>query len=742
MLKRSPGLPSLSSLLIDAQGVHWSQQRMLALGSQLAMLVITMVLITNVIITLGERRLQEEWATQRYSELQTVGTLIADKVTFQQFRTQTFARGESLRQYLDNPGEEEKARLLSQWQSLQKNIPELMGVALFDANGKFRFSSNDVFGQGPVPAPLLGKNRNMGGNEIYTSPMEFLDQEGNLEPYMYQLAWLENPDQSVRGYLVTYNSMLRTLELIKPAISGSQSPMMMFDTQGLLYAGASSMSPLPRLPDTLSGSLRQTYPALWRQMAMSNFGQFHGDDATFVYLKVELTTQYETRREYFLVSYIRNEDIATRFSQWHTLLLVVAILMTVLAAAVIVLSHLFRLEQRSRHVGIRLANTLFAGDTGSLLVNDNGRILSANPAAAKALMLAPDELKDRSLQRCLQLDDEAYGALKQTLQQNGSWRGEVDLGPEEGGVLRVHIRHAQQGHEAKSYSLVTLEEISELAHCQEELKHNQLLGESAVAAALTRADGSLLKTNAAFDQLLQPGELQCHNLAELLENDLGNQWPRIVQQIAMQGQWQGQILCTDRSRLQSCLQATLKGHLDEDGEVEFIVCTLELAAPRQKLRESGDLVPHRSTILSNLNDLEHYFQSLPGKSRNHASLMLLDISPAGMLSHMSDIGQLEKRQQEVEMQLLRDLPSSLQISHWQLGRLVVILPDTHANHAHLLASKTLERLDDNGLGEGICIGIAAFHEGQSLEQFLSNAEVALKRAKQTGEQRICQAFTR
>ena len=66
------------------------------------MLVIGMIILTNLIITLW-RRLQEEWATQRYSELQTIGTLITDKVSFQQFRTQIFANGELLKAVLSNP---------------------------------------------------------------------------------------------------------------------------------------------------------------------------------------------------------------------------------------------------------------------------------------------------------------------------------------------------------------------------------------------------------------------------------------------------------------------------------------------------------------------------------------------------------------------------------------------------------------------------------------------------------------
>ena len=109
---------------------------------------------------------------------------------------------------------------------------------------------------------------------------------------------------------------------------------------------------------------------------------------------------------------------------------------------------------------------------------------------------------------------------------------------------------------------------------------------------------------------------------------------------------------------------------------------------------------------------------------------------------MSDIGQLENRQKEVELKILRDLPTGYQMSHWQLGKLIIILPTTDADEAHHFAIKSMSNLSDIGLSEGICMGIATYQTGLTLEQYLSHAEVALKRAKQTGEQMICQAFTR
>ncbi|RTR34947.1 PAS domain-containing protein [Shewanella atlantica] len=729
-------------LLIDAQGIHWSNQRLISVGAQLCLLLLSVVLLSNVIITLGERRLQEDWATQRYSELQAVGTLIADKVSFQQFRTQMFAKSELLNRYLNIPNVGRQEKLENNWQVITKNIPELLDIALFDPQGNFKFATTDDFSHDPLPPSLLGGSRNMGGNEIYTSPLEFSPINGKLEPYLYQLAWLENPDQSIRGYLVTYNSMSKMLKSIKPAYSSTESPLLMLDTQGLVYAGADSRPSLKRVPDTMGGSLKQSYPALWRKMAMSNFGQFHGDNATFVYLKVELTTQYETRREYFLVSYVRNDDIAANFSQWRSILIGGATVLTFLASMLIILSHSYRLEQRSRQYSIELSNSLFHRDVGSIIVNDKNRVISANQIAAQLLALPNDDLLDRSLQRILHLEDEDYSLIMNQLQQENEWKGEFDAGSESQAKLIAHIKTQHTPDKKNQYLLITFEDVTELKKAQDDAHINHLLNESAVATALITADGTLKRTNTAFDKQIQLKECTSKKLTEILDHNLGNKWSQILQQIILQGSWKGQVLCSPNSVESACLQATLKGNLDSSGDIEYIVCTFEQATPKASIHDIGDLVPHRTTILVNLRDLDSYFKSLSQYSRENSSLLLIDITAESMLSHMSDIGQLESRQKEVEIQLLRELPTGYQMSHWQLGKLIIILPDTDADNAHHFAIKSMGSLNDMGLGEGICMGIAAYQDNQSLEQYLSNAEVALKRAKQTGEQRICQAFTR
>jgi PAS domain-containing protein len=742
MLKNNPSSYPLAPLLSLTQGIHWSHQRLLAVASQLSMLVIGMVILTNLIITLGERRLQEEWATQRYSELQTIGTLISDKVSFQQFRTQIFANGELLKQYLRNPTKEQQVKLQENWQDLVKHIPELRGIALYDPQGRFKLSTPSDFSKETLPAKLLGTKSNMGGKEVYVSALEFIPINGMLEPYMYQITWLENSDQNAMGYLVTYNSMVQMLEAIKPAFSSNKSPMLVLDTQGQLYAGASELAPLSNMPETLGASLRQSYPALWREMSMNNFGQFHGEEATFVYLKIELTTQPETRREYFLLSFVRNADIAARFSQWQNIVIIASLILSLLAAWVILLSHMYRLQQRSRQYSIDVANGLFNSNIGFMMVNENTRVISANANAAKATLVPLDELTDRSLQRTLCLDDATYVELMEQVHKTGQWSGEISLENINGPTLRVHVRQAPRVSRGSPHLLLTLEDISELVNCKQQAFLNELLCDNAIATALIDINGNLIKINPAFDAMMQlNGDLN-QDLASLLANDLGNQWPRISAQISMQGQWQGQILCSPNQAHSNCLQATLKGHVALDGEIDYIICTLEQASERGRSIEKRHLVPHRSTILLSLVDFERYFNSLPLQSRSSSSLILMDINPEGMLSHMSDIDQLSNRQQEVEVQLLLEIPADYQILHWQLGKLILMLPETDATQAHNFALNMMEKLHGNGLGEGITIGIAGYQAGQTLTQYLSNAEVALKRAKQNSDQNIGQAFTR
>ena len=176
---------------------------------------------------------------------------MADRISFQQFRTQMLSQSEVLDDYLTAPTAKKQAYLTQKWQRMVNNVPPLLGIALFDTKGQFIFATTDEFGQESLPPSLLGSSRNMGAHEIYTSPLEFTPIDGVLEPYLYQLAWLEKGSHEIQGYLVTYNSVSKMINSIKPAFSSQKAPLMMIDTQGLLYSGANETPQISRFPECI-----------------------------------------------------------------------------------------------------------------------------------------------------------------------------------------------------------------------------------------------------------------------------------------------------------------------------------------------------------------------------------------------------------------------------------------------------------------------------------------------------------
>ncbi|MCL1068751.1 diguanylate cyclase [Shewanella olleyana] len=741
MFKRQTNKNVSQFLLISAQDIHWSRQQILALASQVSVMIISIIIFTTLLLNLGERRLQEDWADKRYSELQTVGTLASDKVNFLKFRTQAFAKSELMNQYLTTPSEEQKTKLVDNWSGLLNHIPELIGLTLFDPQGNKRIASTDAFDSVPLPDLILNGDKTMGGDDIYSSQIKFVPINGKLIPFVFQIAWIENPDQSLRGYLVTYNSITEVLQSIKPAFFNHDTPLLLLGEEGKLYAGSGQQNPLKKMPNTLGDSLQQSNPSLWQQMANANFGQYHNDVGTFVFLKIELAAHNAIIREYFLFSYIRHEDIAARFEQWRYILIFFGTLIGALATVLLFTRHRFQLEKNANASSINLASNLFNISHSCLLVSNSGRIIKANKQAANTLSLEIDELLERRLQRVLQLEDHTYQTLVQSMESNQHWKETISFSDQHC-TINLYAQPGKVNLTNDNYWVVTFENITELSAVKQQAYSYKLLSESDVATTLTDANGKLIKFNHKFKKLLDIEDESKANIVELLGEEMTQQWADISSRLSLQGKWKGQIIANTGTRFANSLKASIQAEHSIDGDIEYLVITLQVLKQQTLAKQLPSKLTPLSSMILPLTELEVHFSTLTEQNRQQTCLMIMDINPEGLISHISDIDHLEKRQKDIEIQLLIDLPTGYQIAHWRLGSLVILLPQSDSIQAHKYAMSTMDRLEQNDLNEGINIGIAGYPEQQSFDEYLANAEVALKRAKQTGDQNICQAFTR
>ncbi len=735
-------IPQLKSLLFSAQGITWSQQRKLALASQLIMLLLGMIILMNILINVGERYLQNDWATQRFGDLQTLGTLLSDNVSFQEFRTRTFAQSELLNHYLENPTRAQKQKLLRLWTHLSKNIPDLLEIALFDAKGNISFSSspNNILLR--LPEEAVKNTGSYSGRNVYSSEIKFAPINGIIEPYWYQASRVENPKSGRRGFMVTFTSLNQTIQKIKPDIGIRGSVFSVLDTQGTIYTGSDfNKLKSEQVQVGVGGSFAQAFPDVWREIVLTKFGQFHTSDATFVFLKIDLTSQDNPDHDdYYLVSFASDKDIVSRFSHWEIMMLVSGVILTLLAGLLIIIGHLYKLEKRARGYNIELVDRLFNDEHGVLIAGNKGRVVAANKAAAETLNITRDRLIERTLSRIFHLEIDDYRKLMDEYASRGTWSGRMDLRQFGAGVVDVSMKSAPDTQFLEQdFVIINLNDVSRLIRTQEREHLFKKLADSAVPVALVDNRGGLIRVNHQFDHLLRLGGRSDKTLIELFGSEIEPQWNQIQQQISLKGSWQGHVsMLADGSSISADI---LLNNYAADTDNEHLICTLLPVKPG-RAADSRETMPFRSAVLVSYSDVERYFKNLDTGKRLHSGMMLMEITPEGVFSHISDRGKLEERQQNIEMRLLLELPKAYQLAQWQLGKLMLILPNTSADEAHQFALDMMKKLEEHGLADGVCVGLAVYHEEQTFSQFMENAEVALKRAKHNSEHNICQAYTR
>ncbi|MBV7317252.1 PAS domain-containing protein [Shewanella sp. NIFS-20-20] len=389
---------------------------------------------------------------------------------------------------------------------------------------------------------------------------------------------------------------------------------------------------------------------------------------------------------------------------------------------------------------MRLTANLFDDEQGWIISNHKGRIITANRQAASALKLGVDDLNDRSLQRSLQMEDTEYKKLTTSLEQDNYWSGELDLRDQGGDCLFIHIRKVQLESKGDYWLLLDFNKRTELYISKEKNHQLSLLNHGTIACALFATDGQLLEANPEFYAHMPPARDE-FNLMVQFNTEQPGLWARVLEQLNASGHWNGQLLNSQLQNNDQGWRVTLKSHNDAAGEIVAITsCWLPADTKRaQRSQTENEL---RNCIFVDQHDLMRYFDNLDKSAVQTTSLLLMDISPEGMLSHMSGLNQLEAHQQTLEMHLLKHMPAGFQMARWQLGKLLILMPNTLPEKAHEHAAELMRYLNDLGLGDGLCIGIAAGSSRDSLPTLISHTEVALRRARQTGEQQICQAYTR
>lgn len=683
---------------------------------------------------LGKKQLQQAWASQRYSELQAVASLLADRVSFQQFTTQALAENKLVQQFLQSPTDTQKQKLLKLWKKLINNTPTLNGISLINRQGEEVISTfnPDIKSNTKLPIDL----NNLQSLQQQIIALHIFHDHGKTDSCIINISKLAPSTPNYQTELiVTHHTLSEMFTSITPNLGTGKLPFILVNQQGQVK----SLGPIAshaQSPYTIDELISQQQPKLWQQMQTGHFGQFQDDQSMFVFLKIRLTTSQEQNNEYYLVSYIANDQIGQHFAIWYKLFFAVAIVFTLLAIIGIIFGHFYQLERRARQTSIELTDGLFNTDSGWIITDTYGRIIKAN-AAANASINHKLELEDRNLKRVLQLADNKYQDIYSLINATGFWQGEIQLNDNLDSVIRCRIQKVQLCKQHQQYWLVNIDNIAELTQAHIEAFEYKLLVDNATACALVDPNGQLIKYNPAFISLMQLEPLDSVNLGNLLDQT-SQQWLRIYQQLEIHGHWQGSVNIHQNKEQ---YQARFKTLIDSDGELQYITCHFS-TKPKEKLALYHELISNESLPNSNINEVQQGYSKLTSSVKQDLVLIMIDITPEHLLNLMRGISELAQYQELAKNCLIEHLPSGYQLFPWKLDKLLIFMPNTSTLAAHKFAEECMTLLSPLKLEKGGYLGIAKNNDMLSLEQLITDAETALKRAKQNCEQNICQAFTR
>ena len=726
-----------SSILITHQNAVWSKKRLLSLGLQLTLLIFVLTLITRLILSAGENRLQQDWATKEYRELQTVANLLVEKVNFQKFRTQILSQSEILQNYLASPSIEGQQNIIKQWKKLQQNIPELIGMALHTTKGELDFSTHALLGKTPLPKSLLGTNAYTGTSSVYTSPMQLAHIDGEMNPFMHQFTAFENNNQQTTGYISTYNSMSKTLQNVKSAFSNPNSSLLIVDTQGQIFAGVNAQKDKSLITNMIGENLSQNYPKLWKKISKQSFGQYQNPKNIVVYLKIELAAQYEAKHEYYLISYINKSIFSEQFSLWENALVITSIILGALLACIIILFHFLQIEKIAKEFNIKFNSQLFNAKTSWLIVSEMGRIFASNKTSESTLSYTKEQLNGKMFERIINFNIFTNKEVVNSIKDTNCWHGNIPYPFDHRIKLHCFIQQIQPLESSEKYFIINLDNECEIEQQKASFTQERMLNETSAAIALISPEGDVIDANANLNKLFPLLSISSQQNVSLVITDTKQHWHQIIDQLKDTSIYESKLKIAQTNQF---IHVTLSINKAKDHDIENIICTFFVENNNREHVNSK--VPNRSSVLTNFDYLESYFKALSSQSRDNASLLLISINPKTVLSLVSHTEDLTTRQNQVELQVLRVLPYQFQIARWMLGKLIIIMPSTTAFEAHQTAALILTALKKHNLLEGVSIGISSYQAPQTLRQLLANAEIALERAPKDIGQPIFQAFTK
>ncbi|GLS83075.1 PAS domain-containing protein [Paraferrimonas haliotis] len=720
-----------NSLHTVLQPLYWGKARIALI------VVLTLSVICGVFF--GAHRISEshkqhyvqQWAQQAYNKLQSIAVLTTAEMKRQVVRTELFAKAKDFEVYLASPEKKNASLLRGKWRGYTRKLDSMLGLAFYDAEGKVLLRSNSKAMPEYMP-DLAEKGYDLEDPTTYfASDFKIRLVDGKFIPTFYLINAIESRPGKIAGYFAHYVSAERIFNLTAPTLSLSQTPVIALDSMGTMFFHR-GLNQSSQLVSTIGDNLAVSSPYLWHEVKEQGFGQFKDENATYVFIRADLSNSSEAfKQNYYLVTELTKNDVDRLLALHTRIIFGIAAFICLLLLALVISTVLLRNERSNRGYSHNLANGLFGNSLPCLIVSSNYRVLFANDAAREFFTYS-QQLEDASLTSILEQTEQA---TKQML-ADASSTGSIQSITFKGKPIRIELRPIAAfvvGGESVNQFLLTLFDDSTLHALRDEITLQRKQLDVASISILSDAHGVILKANAAYYQFLQQYHLELagENLEQLLNEQSEQAWQRILHQCKHHQLSNTQIDFVSDTQDPVTLHISGRGHFSEDGQLATIAFIARIDKP---IVEAASL----DLQSTSQQQLTAYFDGLSKPQRALLNVMLFDVSPINAFA----LGQDQELEQELQEQLRLQLPSAWKIMPWFNGQTLVVTADSEAQQLYHKATQVMQSITRYDREERISVAISGNPKAAELTQLLSQLEVALGRAKQMSGMKICLAFSK
>ena len=707
----------------------------------------------------------ETTSTLAVTELNSIDSLMQNNLVFLQNQARQLVANSELLRFIITRELASKEFIESGWQKLATNLEKFKSITYFDFLGEQEFQINydkenfvasvsEEFNQ--ISDQFYFQHSiNLLEEQVYTSTIHLLTQYQELVYPLQPMIRIASPvytGESAPDGIVVLNVFADDfLSIIDTVTSHSAGNTYLINNEGFYVVNPIAEQQWGQsVSDRKSFNFSKIYQEIWLKFQQQQSGKLKTSDGYFIFHKLNIDQSLANSRNYFLVTHVTTDDIASEMGPLKDQLTFFAILLLILSVFGLVQYQKNRQKEVIHQQAVEIISALFNSKQAIFIMDKATRIIAINQAFSELTELKAEQIVNKTLAELLshyhqKIDQDA---LWNSLQQSQQWREEISKTRSDNSIQSelLIISPVQSTSSQPDNFIGNLINISDQKHLEAELRLAAVALETSSGVAITDQNGVIVRVNTAFTKITGYSAIDAiGNNPSMLSSGQHDQefFTKMWGEIHQNGFWQGEIWNRQKNGTVYPEWLTIT-RIKGQGKQTYFVASFVDITERKAIEQQLEALATTDTLTNchNRRKFEEYYQIFSTNSERYShsfSLILLDIDFFKKVNDNFGHNVGDQVLVKVAAQLKNSLRECDVVARWGGEEFIVLLPDTEIDAATHTSERLRKDIESLSLITPITcsFGVTQYITSDQLTDTVTRADNALYQAKESGRNRVC-----